>query len=165
MNFLEEYLPMTKAEESGLRPCVLLREREIFLIECWCVYWRVCPNRPSTMFPAGPAPAPWQWQYVDNTPANRSSVLRSRDQRWPITGQNYDNMLTTTRGCSGGGSCLWPGNPLSSYWEIHPGLETFLMCNDQIICIPPHSSTKVSHKTRHKQGTHVQKSTTNNRKL
>ena len=34
MDFLQEYLPMTKAEESGLRPCVLLREREIFLIEC-----------------------------------------------------------------------------------------------------------------------------------
>ena len=32
--FQEEYIPMAKAEESGLRPCVLLREREIFLIEC-----------------------------------------------------------------------------------------------------------------------------------
>ena len=34
MDFLEEYIPLAKAEESGLWPCVLLREREIFLIEC-----------------------------------------------------------------------------------------------------------------------------------
>ena len=32
--FLKEYIPIAKDEESGLRPCVLLREREIFLIEC-----------------------------------------------------------------------------------------------------------------------------------
>ena len=38
------------------------------------------------------------------------------------------------------------------------------MCNDQIICIPHSAPPHSFMSPQHKQGTHVQKSTTNNRK-
>ena len=83
-------------------------------------------------------------------------------------GHHNDNMLTTTRGEAGAAAATGQATHCQAP-EIHPALETFLMCNDQIICIPhhapPHFSRHDKGVTQHKQGTHVQKSTTNNREV
>ena len=52
-------------------------------------------------------------------------------------GHHNDNMLTTTRGEAGAAAATGQATHCQAP-EIRPPLETFLMCNDQIICIPPH---------------------------